>query len=653
MRRLLRLFCWALTIKFVLLCIVGFLFLAKIGESLPSIETYTNYRPYQTSYFYDKNGVIIGCVAAPYRDVIPKEQLVGSKIAKIILAVEDERFYQRKLPIDAHSIMRAFWKNKQEGRVVQGGSTLWQQLAKQLLPPEEQAERSISRKIKEFILAFRLWRAIDKDTALWLYLNEIYLAHNRNGVEAASLFFYNKHIDNLSISEIATIAGIIHSPETLSPKKHPREALVRRNAVLEIAFLNNIISTQEYNEAITERTVTTDDFSKQCLQEPYVVDYVRTLLREKFNLTFDSDYFSPVWLGVKVFTTIDSNAQRMAREGVGSALDEYHQRLQEKAADANGAMLVLENKTGAIRALVGGKNYKENKFNNVVQAHRQPGSAIKPIVYAAYFTKELADGIPKEGILERPISNTFISCRGSTKGRRWIPHNFDEQKWRQPSYKIRDAIANSINRCALHAAALPGKPCSLDPQVILTARALHIDSPPLIEIGSGIYFRLPLAIGAVDLTPLELTRAYMVFPNRGRFLKEYIIEEVRLADGTTLHQHQQTESTDALSTDVADIMVEALRGVVLFGTAKSTLSKLEQPVAGKTGTTNHYSDAWFCGFTPDITSCVWVGGKDKSVSLGNRETGGRVAAPAFRKFVMEYYKGKEPVPFNIVTESNK
>ncbi|HLC95239.1 MAG TPA: penicillin-binding transpeptidase domain-containing protein, partial [Patescibacteria group bacterium] len=177
--------------------------------------------------------------------------------------------------------------------------------------------------------------------------------------------------------------------------------------------------------------------------------------------------------------------------------------------------------------------------------------------------------------------------------------------------------------------------------------------PPLIEIGSGIYFRLPLAIGAVDLTPLELTRAYMVFPNRGHFLKEYIIEEVRIADGTILHKHQPAAPTDALSTDVADIMVEALRGVALFGTAKSTLSKLEQPVAGKTGTTNHYSDAWFCGFTPDITSCVWVGGKDKSVSLGNRETGGRVAAPAFRDFVTQYYKGRSPVSFNIATEPDK
>jgi penicillin-binding protein 1A len=605
-----------------------------LGE-IPPLDNFVVYRPFQTTYFYDNEKNIIGCIAAEWRDVLPEETITNLEVARAVIAIEDERFFSRSVPWDLHAIFRASLKNWEAGRVVEGGSTIEQQLAKQLLPPEERKARSFQRKLKELVLGIQLVQTFSKNEILSLYLNEAYLGHNRNGVEAAALFYFDKHAKDLSLAEAATLAGMIHSPEAVSPRKHLREARERRNTVLWKMHSLGMIDADAYQSARAEAITVSEAFIHKCNKEPYVTRHARTELKRKFGLSFDQAHESIIWYGIRVYTTIDPFMQEIADHSVHTALDQYHARQKTKAIDANASMIVLDNATGSIRALIGSRNHRETEFNHATQAHRQVGSAFKPIVYASYFTRLIEDeNVDPQEILDRSLSNARFSCRGRTKTERWSPRNFDDHKNNAGSYTIRNAIAKSINRPALHAAQ--DKPCTLHISVILTARRMGIESA-LGEVENGLpRFRLPLALGAADLTLLELTRAYMVFPNSGVFIKDHIIDRLVTSNNMPLYRFVVPDYHKALRSDVAHLLEEALQDVTTRGTA-SSMKTVPQRTAGKTGTTNGYRDAWFVGFTPSLTVGTWVGGKDKTVSLGDRETGGKTALPAFKYFISEWY----------------
>lgn len=612
-------------------------------SEVPPLDGFSAYHPFQTTYFYDKDRNIIGCIGNPWRDVIPKDTIIGLSVTHAVIAIEDERFFRRDWPLDAQAILRAFWKNVQARKIVEGGSTIEQQLVKQLLPPEERKERSVWRKFKELVLGFQLVKEFSKEEILYLYLNEAYLGHNRNGVEAASLFYFGKHAADISLAEAATLAGMIHAPEKVSPRKHPLEAVERRNIVLQKMYSIGFINMREYDEAMHAPLVISDSWRQLCRKEPYVVRHARRELKRSLHLAFDPDHENLAWRGMRVYTTLDPTMQDIAYRGIQTALSEYHARQKEKAVDANAAMIVFDNATGGILAMIGSRNAQETQYNHATQAHRQAGSSFKPIVYASYFTRLIEDsGVDPETILNRSLSNARFSCRGRTKFERWNPNNFDDRKNSAGSYRIRDAIAKSINRPALHAAQ--DGPCSLHISVVLTARRMGIESPLGVMEGPVLRFRLPIAIGAADLTLLEMARAYMVMPNGGVFVPDHIVDRVTMPDGMPIYQFTTPQTHQALRADVANLLVEALQGVTTRGTA-SSMKTIKQPTAGKTGTTNGYRDTWFIGFTPSITAGVWVGGKDKTVSLGDRETGGKTALPAFKQLIGEWYSAHPIEPF--------
>ncbi len=655
-RRLLILCNVLLVATFPIIACAGY-YLGGLYRSLPSLSKLEQ-SPHQTALVFDKNKNVIGCIGDELRVLIPKEKIVRLRIADFVIGMEDERYYERPYALDMRSIARALFKNINAGKVTEGGSTIEQQTVKQLLTPEERRARSLNRKLKEAFLSYQLERTFNKQTTLAFYLNNVYLGHNINGVGGASRYYFNRPVENLSLGQMATLAGIIHSPETLSPKKHPWRARKQRNIVLKKMLALQKISKIEYKTARKETFYTTDDFTRACNSDPFVTDYVKKSLpklrvNESNSLFFDETKENAAWsLGLRIQTTIDPEAERLSQDGVGYTLADYYRR-QESAGEArfdvNGAMIVLENGSGAIRALVGsGKSFEENQYNNVTQAERQVGSSFKPVVYSYFIEKLLSQDISKDRILNYPISNRHFCCRGATRGKRWCPHNYKEKFG--SSVPLIKAITESVNMCALWAAMSPEKHCSMDPGVVIMARRLGIAAPTLIERGNRgqVYFRLPAALGSADITLLELTRAYMVFANEGNFIPEYLIEKISNGNDIVLYQHNPPSVQQRLSPEAVEVLTTALRNVNLHGTGRS-MAKVNQPTAGKTGTTNNFTDALYEGFTPTpqgFTIGVRIFTKDKSESLGHQETGGKTALPAFKYFVENYYRYRDVLPFS-------
>lgn len=616
--------------------------------NLPSFSSFEEYKPYQTSYFSARGGEVLSCVAKPeeWRDVllVSDIDLKNTPIARVILAVEDRRFYERDLAIDLRAIARAAYEDLKELKIVEGGSTIPQQLVKQLLPTEERDSRSIGRKLKEVVLASRLIQRFSKDEIFLLYLNEVPLGHQRIGVEAASLLYFNKRAAELSYSEAAVLAGMIHAPARYSPIKHLDAAKAGRDSALKKAFAEGIISEEDLNKALAEEIVVTNEFQKSCNRAPHVVDYAREILKKEFNLFFDEGYQNEAWRGVKVRLALDSELQALSEEGVRKNLEDYRERQGEDAIDAEGALLAVENGTGAILAMVGGDSYNRRKFNSAVNARRQTGSAFKPIVYVTKFEEELALGKPYNLLLNESVSNAYIKCRDKRDPKTgqwtyWIPRNFDEKKFGAGSYTRRFAIAQSINRPAVWTAQVGG--CRLDPRILIVAKRLGIVG----ELDN----HLPTALGASGISLLELVRAYSAFPNKGISRETYIISLIEDARGKIIFVKQDWKQSRAISEILAGVMVEALRGVVKFGTARS-LDSLKQPSACKTGTTERYVDAWLICFTPHITLGTWMGGpEDYTKSLGDRVTGARTA-PAIRHVLENWYSDYEPTPFQEESE---
>lgn len=608
-------------------------FMVKILE-LPNFTPFLEYRPYQTLYFFDRSGERIGCLAKEYRDIIGPPNPSSLLVAKIILEVEDKRFYERSLWIDVKAIGRAIYENTKALKIVEGGSTLPQQLVKQLLPVEEQAQRSLERKVKEFVLAFRLVKNFSKDKIFTLYLNEIYLGHQRRGVEAASLFYFNKPAADLTLNEAATLAGIINSPEPSSPKKHPDRALARRNVVLAKTYAAGTVTEEDYQKALSEPLVTTDEFEKSCKRAPHAVDYAREVMREKLKLFLDEEKKNDAWFGVRVTTTIDSELQSYFQEGIKLALVEYSGRQPDLATDADGAALVIDNATAGILTMVGSSDYSQNKRNNTIVAKRQPGSAFKPIVYAALFEEELKLGRPAEMLLDLPISNARLKCRMISKPQNpedwWEPQNFDEKKYNKNAYTRRLAIAKSINRPAVHAARSAG--CKLHPRVPEMAKRLGITNP--------LKPYLPTALGASETTLDKLVVAYSVFANQGILREPYLIQVIEDSKGNKIYEWRDTKSTQVISPELAALMTEALRNVVQFGTG-SPLLTLKKPLAAKTGTTNNFADAWLLGYDPEITFGAWIGKKEGRQSLGEGEFGAQTALPIVKYALENWYEGRE------------
>jgi len=580
------------------------------SEQIPIVSD-RSYRPNLTTQLFDCKGRPLASLhAEENRTRILAANEIPVQMRQAVVAIEDERFYQH-YGIDILGITRAMIKNVQAGRVVQGASTLTQQLVKNAFLT---SEKTLKRKLIEAMMAFQLERKYSKEEILTLYLNEIYFGHGAYGLDAAARIYFSKDPKDLTLIECATLAGIPKSPVAFSPFKYPENNRQRRELVLSKMVELGFISPAEYEEAKKQSIVLSKEKTEVMLA-PYFVTYVRDQLLEKYgaNLVYNG--------GLKVYTTVNIDYQRYADDAMNNA-EIMKTRPVEKDPDMNGALVCLDVRNGHIKAMYGGRSFERSQFNRVSQALRQPGSSFKPFVYGCAIEN---GALPGDMIVDEPISYT-----NPWTHKVWSPRNYDLKF--HGAITLMKAITNSFNVPAVRV---------LDKltaaKVIRFTRKLGITSP--------MEPNLSLALGSGQFTPLELASAYGVFANQGIYTPPVAITKVEDRDGNVLEE-ALPHSKEVMKAVHAAMLVDMMRSVVEKGTGKRAIVK-GYAIAGKTGTTNDCIDTWFNGFTPELVAVVQFG-YDRPKTLGPKKTGGVIAAPVWHDFMekvlKDYPTSDFPVP---------
>ena len=673
------------------------------SADLPKVRQLEDYRADVMTELYADDGTIIGSFALEHRVILYYSQ-IPPVLRDAVLSIED-RHFESHFGVDIVGILRAASKDLLEWRKTQGASTLTQQLSRRFfLTPE----KSFRRKFQEALLAVQIERHFTKPQIFAMYANEVDMGSGNFGFEAASEYFFGKHVDQITLPEAAMLAGIPNNANVFSPVRHPERALERRNKVLEAMLENGKITRAQYEEAkATPLGVHVQPWAKNIA--PYFVDEVREFLEKRYGAEMVQAR------GLRVYTTLNVHMQELAVEALRRGLHDDDKRrgwrgpaqniyknsptladgsrptlatyanddwkkpllaggwvhglvtevkpdyalvrfgtlsarvtppdfgwtkrtspleifsigdvdlfqvtelkgrllrvTLDQMPDVQGAVVVFDNQTGAVKAMVGGYDYADSKYNRAVQAERQVGSSFKVYVYS----QALLDGAnPFDTIEDTPVGY-------STSSGWWSPHNYDDRF--EGSITLLHALAESRNVPAVRLLARVG----VD-KVIKLCRKFGITS--------RLVPNLPLALGASDLTLLEHTSAFTTFPDDGVHIAPRLVNRVTNYDGAVIDEFRP-EVSDVLPAGDARVMVSMLREVINSGTAtRARTFAAKYPVAGKTGTTNDFSDAWFIGFSPAITCGVWVGFDDHR-TLGPKEEGSHVALPIWMDFMSEALK---------------
>ena len=534
----------------------------------------------------DRNGEEIAARGARYGEAVEPEELPPYFI-QALLSTEDRRFYQHR-GVDMRGTLRAAMANARSGSVVEGGSTITQQLARNLFLSQE---RTYTRKAKEALLALWLEGRFTKDEIFSLYINRIYLGAGAYGVESAALTYFGKSIRDVSLAEAAMIAGLPKAPSSYAPTSNPKGAERRAAVVIDNLLETGFITPFEAREATQNPARVTGNNSDSDLG--YFFDYAAAKAKKIVDPHAGADLI--------VTTTIDQKLQRDAEAAVAAAIS-----VDNRLKGAEQAALVAYDASGALRAMVGGRSYKESQFNRAVQAKRQPGSAFKPFVYVAAMEAGLK---PSSRFIDQPINYDG-----------WAPTNYSD------SYvgpvRLTEAVAKSINTVAAQVSETAGPP-----KVAETAMRFGVpDVPPFRAI----------ALGAVDVTLENLTGAYLPFARAGLKPEPYAIARIETSDGKTLFEHEVKSPTRVMTQEVAKNMNHLLYQVMHSGTGQGA-SLGRRLAAGKTGTTNDWRDAWFVGYTPQITAGVWVGNDEYRPM--EKITGGAIPAAIWRDFMISAHQG--------------
>ncbi len=567
-------------------------------RDLPQIQTLETFRPQAVTRIYSADKQLLAELYLEKRDPVPLDS-IPTYLKAALIATEDRKFYTHS-GIDLKGIARALIKDILAGEFVEGASTITQQLAKTLFLT---SRKTMVRKIKEAILAFQLERRYTKDEILELYLNQVYFGSGAYGVKSAAEMFFNKSVRDLNLAECALIAGMPKSPSRFSPLINKDLALKRRNIVLKQMWATGIISANDHKQAEAEE-IRIGNKSKNLARTPYFVEYVKKYLE---NILGASTLYKS---GLSIYTTLDSKLQSAAQEAVADGLLALETRMEKQnihQADPQAALIAVDVKSGAILAMVGGRNFDESPFNRATVARRQPGSAFKPIVYAYAVEQGFAQN---KLILDAPIA-----FKGSGKGNDWDPQNFS--KTYLGEITLRKALAISQNIPAIRLIEMLGPD-----SVVNFAHRLGIES--------NLEPYLSLALGTSEVTLMNLTNAYAVFARGGKWIEPFGIREVSDHRNRTIWRAKPQKKL-VMSREGAAIVTNMLEGVVQEGTGTQARI-LYGPVAGKTGTTNNYRDALFIGFSPAIAAGVWVG-LDPGGTLGDRETGAKAALPIWIQFM--------------------
>jgi penicillin-binding protein 1B len=547
-----------------------------------------------------------------------------------VLTTEDRDFYRHS----GVSIRRLFGAllATLRGGMVQGGSTLTQQLVKNLyLSPQ----RTLRRKALEALMAVILDARYSKDEILEAYLNEIYLGRRGSiavtGVGQAARHYFGKEVSDLDLAESATLAGMIRAPNAYSPFRNPERTKQRRDLVLRLLREEGKISEAEMRAAVAE-PLTPRTRVEERTKAPHFVDFVKSELAERYGKQMQTE-------GLQIYTTLDVDLQQAAQRAVTQGLEtleKTYRRLASasKAAPLQGALIMLEPQTGGVRALVGGRDYALSQFNRVTQAHRQPGSLFKPFVYLAGFgRRDLDPPVTPATILEdSPIT---VEWGQKTEEEQWTPRNYDGQY--RGRMTARQALEQSINIPTVRVSLKAGLP-----YVLGAAREAGIASP--------MRGYPSVALGAFEISPMEIAGAYAALANSGVSVAPSAIVGVMTGDGTVLDR-KAAELAPALPADAVFLVDSVLRGAVDRGTAAGARARgLTGVLAGKTGTTNDGRDAWFVGFSPRFLAAVWVGYDD---NRGLNLSGSQAAVPIFADFTRsapaQLFSENFPVPSDIVT----
>ncbi|HEX7150857.1 MAG TPA: PBP1A family penicillin-binding protein [Thermoanaerobaculia bacterium] len=513
-------------------------------------------------------------------DAVPKV------LTDAIIATEDRNFYNHE-GISLRGIIRAIVTDIKQGSLAAGGSTLTQQLVKNLyLNPE----RTFRRKAMEAVMALLLEARYSKEEILEAYLNEIYLGQNGSvqiiGVEQASQVYFGKHAAYVTAGEAATLAGMIRSPNVLSPLKYPQRAQPRRDVVLNLMKEQGKLTEEEFELAISAPLAVTK-FPRTSRSAPFFVD----LVLKQLNETYPETQLKTE--GLRIFTTLDTIMQRSAEQSLDTGianLTKKYSHIRKSATPLEGVVLTIEPGTGYVKALVGGRNYSRTQFNRAIQAKRQPGSLFKPFVYvtgmdpARRHEALTASTVLDDSPIAVPAGNAM-----------WRPQNYDNRFHGRVT--VREALAHSYNIPAVRAAINAGVP-----NVIRTATNIGVESrlQPYPSV----------SLGSFEVTPLEIAYAYSVFANLGVKAEPVSILAVVTRDGKLL-ENKQVKMKRVAPASVTYVMNDVLKDVLRYGTAGRARSLgFQRAFAGKTGTTNNYRDAWFIGYSPRILSLVWVGFDD-------------------------------------------
>ncbi len=574
-------------------------------HDLPQIRKLETFQPSATTRVYASDGVVLAELFAQRRDPV-KLDAVPSYLKAALLATEDQNFYSHG-GFDIKGIARAIFNDIRAGRFVEGASTITQQLAKTLfLTPR----KTLLRKLKEAVLAFQLERRYTKDAILTLYLNQIYFGSGAYGVQAAARRYFSKPVKALNLSECALLAGMPQAPSRYSPLVNKSLAVKRRNTVLRRMFNAGVITEHLYH-ATAKHPLELNPAERETVRAPYFIDHIKPMLEKEIGA--ERLYKG----GLTISTTLVYKEQQAAERAVTNGLDAIEARRTDNSqtsAPAQAALIALDVRTGGIRALVGGREYKQNAFNRATQAERQPGSAFKPIVYALAIER----GFSQNTLLtDAPVAYTIAG-----QSQKWRPHNYSGDY--KGAITLRQALRISQNIPAVRLAERLG----LSPIV----RFAH-----QLGIRSDLHPYLALALGASEVRLIDLTAAYAVFANQGQWIRPYGVTDIHDRDNRRIWRIKP-EKRAVMSRAGAAVITDMLQAVIQEGTGRKA-RVIERPLAGKTGTTNQHKDALFVGFSPSLAVGVWVGMDDFS-TLGNRETGSKAALPIWIEFMQAALDGK-------------
>ncbi len=580
--------------------------LVACAKDIPRLESLTSPQSAQTSKVYASDGTLITTFHAEQHRIVVPLSKIPLKMQQAVVAVEDERFYQHR-GVDLEAIARAMVVNLRSGRVVEGGSTITQQYVRNaFITPE----KTLQRKIKEAVLAYQVEGTYSKKEILEKYLNTIYFGHGCYGIEAAAETFFGKKSKKLNLPECALLAGAVKSPSHYSPYTHPERAKNRRDLVLKMMVKQGYITQEGANEAIAT-PLEVQEIKEEEIPAAYFVEYVKQTLIDKYgaNAVFKG--------GLRIYTTLDLKMQRYAEEAPKAILD--------REDDPSAAIVAIDPKTGCIKAMVGGKDFKTEKFNLAVQGKRQAGSSFKTFVLVTAIEKGIS---PNKMYESGPVT---FQIPGSKP---WHVGNYVEGSG-GPPMTLREGTIKSVNCVYARLMMEVGAK-----NVVEVAKKMgitsHLDPYPAIALGG-------LRVG---VSPLEMASAFGTLANMGVHCEPIAILKVTDADGKILEKNKVKEKT-VLKPGTAYLVTDILQDVIRAGTGRR--ANIGRPAAGKTGTAQNYQDAWFAGYTPDLSCAVWVGYPKGQIPMRNvhgiQVFGGSFPAQIWARFMSKALEDTPPSKF--------